>query len=134
MKIGEHEITLEEPDLVCLRVVGDFSREETLAMFEVIEPFARGKPYLLWLTDLRRARAVDSAQRRLFVQRVRALPVRANAFVGAPRHVRYITTVIVNAVRLVGGLDVPTEHFDDEPAARAWLAERRRQIRSQGRG
>lgn len=87
MKIGEHEITLEEPDLICLRVVGDFSREETLAMFEVIEPFAQGKPHLLWLTDLRRARNVDSAQRRLFVQCVRALPVRANAFVGgaAPR-------------------------------------------------
>lgn len=130
MKIGEHELTLEEPDLICLRVVGDFSREETLAMFEIIEPFARGKPYLLWLTDLRRAKTVDSAQRRLFVQRARALPVRGSAFIGAPRHVRYIATVILNAIRLLGGPDTPNAHFQDEPAARAWLAERRRQLRS----
>ncbi len=115
-----------------LRVDGDFSKEETLTMLDAIEARFQGAACLMWLTDLSAAGTVASSARKVFAERMRALPNRGSAFLGADFRLRMLATLMTNVLRLMGRPENPARFFDSEAAARAWLDERRREVAAAG--
>src|SRR5262245_19171278 len=59
MLIGKHVLEFEAPDLIVLRVNGDFSYDETVRMLDVIEEHAWSGP-ILWLNDVSAAGTVGA--------------------------------------------------------------------------
>jgi hypothetical protein len=130
-RIGSHTTWLEEPDLIVLRLAGDVSREDAEAInrrhFELIE----GRESIFLLVDMAGLGTDTPAGRKLTSEALTRMPLRGLAVCHAHLEARVMAKMIISGAELFkteDSADFPVGYFEDEPSARAWLEERRREI------
>jgi hypothetical protein len=138
---GEIIYRWEPPDTSFITYIGHITGDHMRKLVEVSSPFSAGKKYILLLVDLsrldhvsREAREISKAQSRKGpAAQGGPTPLRGIATFGASFHFRAIANIGMRAYNLLTGqTDNPTRFFDTEAAARAWLAERRNELKAQG--
>src|SRR5688572_15013153 len=128
-RIGAHTTWLEEPDLIVLRLAGDVTREDAEAInrrhFELIE----GREAIFMLVDMAGLGNDTPAGRKVTSEALTRMPLRGLAVCHAHLEARVMAKMIITGADLFkteDSADFPTAFFEDEPAARAWIEERRR--------
>ncbi|MBI5495390.1 MAG: hypothetical protein HY904_10230 [Deltaproteobacteria bacterium] len=124
-QVGRHMVSLEDPDIVSVEMVGDLSPEEAAELNRHIFRFSSGKPFVFFLASISRLGTVPPEARKIAAKATENIPYRGMAFFGANFQTRVVMTLIFNAVNLVTRRDNPGEFFPTEPDARAWIANRR---------
>jgi hypothetical protein len=131
VRVGEHEICVEEPDFTVYRLRGVLSAEETRSILAVEATTwpGRERVYVLLTVDEVSLRpGVMLAAVELF----RGAPTRIIAVVGASFSLRVAIEMMLRSLRLTGSR-TSLRNFPDEPSARAWLREQRERPSNAGR-
>jgi len=130
-RIGAHTTWLEEPDLIVLRLAGDVTLEDAEAInrrhFELIE----GRESIFMLVDMAGLGTDTPAGRKVTSEALTRMPLRGLAVCHAQMEARVMAKMIITGTDLFkteDSADFPTAFYDDEPSARAWIEERRREV------
>ena len=130
-RIGAHTTWLEEPDLIVLRLAGDVSLEDAEEInrrhFELIGD----REAILMLVDMAGLGTDTPAGRKLTSEALTRMPLRALAVCHAHMEARVMAKMVITGAELFKtdeSADFPVGFFEDEPAARAWIEERRREL------
>lgn len=130
-RIGAHTTWLEEPDLVVLRLAGDVTLEDAEAINEHHFQIIAGKEGIFMLVDMAGMGTDTPAGRKTTSAALNQMPLRGLAICHARMEARVMAKMIVTGVDLFKedeSTRFPVQFFDDEPAARAWIEERRREL------
>lgn len=129
--IGPHRYIIED-DLLFWQPCGEVTIEQAHIMNATIADAHRRNGYLLYLIDGRQARPLGAAARRIAVDGFRALVGTTSlAAFGTNMIVRTAAFLVLNAARLLSGLDIPSSFVDTEPEARAFLAAERARLQAE---
>lgn len=130
-RIGSHTTWLEEPDLIVLRLAGDVSRDDAEEInrrhFELIE----GREAIFMLVDMAGLGTDTPAGRKVTSEALTKMPLRGLAVCHAHMEARVMAKMIISGADLFKteeSAKFPTAFFEDEPSARAWIEERRREV------
>ncbi len=130
-RIGSHTTWFEEPDLIVLRLAGDVSREDAEEInrwhFELIE----GREAIFMLVDMAGLGTDTPAGRKVTSEALTRMPLRGLAVCHAHLEARVMAKMIITGADLFKtdeSAEFPVSFFEDEPSARAWIAERRGEI------
>jgi hypothetical protein len=122
VEIGLHELVFEEPDLIILRVVGTVRMEDAMLLVDAVQAFARGRPRLFFVNDMRRGTgSISGEARQVILERLHHLPLVAVAGIGGGFRDRVLLKLLSTAFKLLSGRAVALEPFESEHAARGWL-------------
>ncbi|UQA56900.1 STAS/SEC14 domain-containing protein [Polyangium aurulentum] len=128
-KSGRHTVRFEPPSLVCFILRGDVSTRDVEVFYAFTEEHARGRSALFALNDLTELGDVLGAARRLGLSGTAKIPFRGLAYFGGSFRANVLTRLTLRALRLITSVtDNPIGFFDTEAEARAWLAERAREV------
>lgn len=128
-EIGRHSIFFEPPWLLYYILRGNLSADELVGFIAVRDEVASGSPFLLALADLRELGTIPVEARKVAAHRLKRSPYRGTAIFGASLQARTLAKLVLGAARLLGREDRnPVRFFDTEAEARAWLAERAREV------
>ncbi|MDI1443341.1 hypothetical protein [Polyangium sp. 6x1] len=120
MKVGEHDIDVEKPDLVVLRIRGEIDPAAAEAFGAAMKAQSgAGGAFILSLVE--GEMAMGAKGRKAFIEAMRGVPRLANAVVGASFGARVIAQLVLTAARVLARTRFDLVFFDDEPSARAWL-------------
>lgn len=127
--IGAHELR-QEDDIVLLRLCGEVSHFEVVAMHAALlrTKDQHGRVYVL--VDLRQAGNAGEKVRKEVVEWYRTHRVGCIATFGASAANRVIYILVTNAIRLFAKRVPPIKFFSEEYEARSWIARLRREADS----
>jgi hypothetical protein len=128
MKIGNHDIAFEEPDLFLVRVDGAVLVREVEAFCAEVRSLSRGRSRVLFLVDVSGIGEFGGPARRRLAEQMRPVPSRGVVFVGAGFSTRVVLQMVIHAVRLLTGRDNPSGYFDTDAEARAWIEATRAEL------
>ncbi|MFL6291768.1 MAG: STAS/SEC14 domain-containing protein [Thermoanaerobaculia bacterium] len=125
--IGSHTTWFEEPDLIGLRLSGDVSVAESEVLAREHLEMAEGRGSVFMLVDMTEFGSGTPAGRKVTSEALHRMPVRGVAVCRAKLTSRVMAKLVFAGVKLFGKerRGFPIEFFDDEPEARAWIAEAR---------
>lgn len=125
--IGSHTTWFEEPDLIGLRLSGDVSVAESEVLAREHLDMARGRDAVYMLVDMTDFGSGTPAGRKVTSEALHRMPVRGVAVCRAKLTSKVMAKLVFAAVKLFRQeqRSFPIEFFDDEPEARAWIAEAR---------
>jgi len=123
MKVGKHEMEIEEPDFIALRVRGKITVPETEVLAKALVQHRRGDTVYLVSVIETSSFEMPGDARRAFVESLSGIATVVNAVVGGSFHVRVIGRLVASAARVLSGTTLRLDFFDDERSARAWLCE-----------
>jgi hypothetical protein len=130
MTSGPSTVTFESPDTTVWRFRGNVSEETMRALTFREKQLTEGQPYLLKLVDMTWAGAISSGARKAGAEKVHEIPVLAVAIFGANFAIRVLANLVIRAGSLMRKIDtVPTQFFETEMEARAWLANKRTELK-----
>lgn len=124
--LGRHRIA-DEGDTVVVRCDGAMSYEEAVEIHTLLAEVLAREGRCFALADLSRMTSIAPAGRRYSMEWSKAHRVDAVAMIGASFPLRVLTTVTLEAVRLLRRRTIDLKFVDDEAAGRAWLAARPRE-------
>ncbi|EYF00457.1 hypothetical protein [Chondromyces apiculatus] len=128
LRFGRHTMWFEPPDLYVISLDGILRAEEILRMKELTRDRYMQASYVLNLIHLNSVGIPSPDTRKVAASDPgRAIP-QVFAFVGGSFATRVVTSVVLRAANLIRPGMMTFELFDDEVEARAWIAERRREI------
>jgi SpoIIAA-like len=126
---GQSTVDFESPDTTVWRFRGDVSEEIMRSLTFREKRLIEGRPYLLKLVDVSRAGNVAAGARKAGAEKVHDVPVMAVAIFGANFAIRVVANLVIRAGSMMRKIDtVPTQFFETEDRARAWLATKREEI------
>ncbi|MDI1484001.1 STAS/SEC14 domain-containing protein [Polyangium sp. y55x31] len=129
IRIGAHLFRWEPPDLSYLAYFGDLDGPTSAELSRVSRAFTLGKPRVFLLVDMSKMGRITREARTASAEGGKDLALRGTAVVGASPHMRVLAGLVTRAISLLyGGSDNPTRFFTTEAEARAWIAERRREL------
>ncbi len=124
LEIGPHTL-VQDGELVTLSLRGPM----TLAHVEQVrarvdETLRFGRCFML--IDMSGMTGIETAARRYVGDwgRMGELQINGAAVYGSSFAMRVMTTLMLNAIRVLGRREIPAVFVADEAAARAWIAER----------
>lgn len=130
-RIGSHTTWLEDPDLIVLRLAGDVSPEDAEEInrrhFELIGD--RGAIFML--VDMAGLGTDTPAGRKITSEALTRMPLRGLAVCHAHLEARVMAKMIITGSELFKtdeSADFPVGFFEDEPSARGWIEERRKEL------
>lgn len=124
MQVGAHELSLEAPDLVVIRVRGPANSLEVETIAKLLkESECTGTAFILTVLETAHFQGSPEA-RRHFVETAKGLSMVVNAVVGADFRFRVILRFVENVARVMSKVDMQIDFFDNETSARTWLAAR----------
>lgn len=128
-QIGKHFTTLEEPDILYMKLVGDVSNEEVKVINQAHLEYAQRGKNLFYLIDLSELDNLAPQVRKEASDTVKLLPLRGTAIYGAPLKAKVLAKLMLTASNMFrGGKNPnPVEFVDSEEEARAWITKRRQQ-------
>ncbi|HSN87570.1 MAG TPA: hypothetical protein VL025_12470 [Thermoanaerobaculia bacterium] len=129
-KIGRHSTSMEIPDIVHLKLVGEVTLEECREINQAHIDYARDLPLFFYMIDLSELENIPAAVRREASQTVKILPLRGTVIYQTPLRARVIAKLLLTAVNLFkgGAGQNPVDFVDTTEEARAWIKRRRQQI------
>lgn len=122
--VGEQITGFEEPDVIYMKLVGTVTEDEVRVINEMQIDFCRGRDRVFFLIDLSELESLSNSVRRAAIEGLNQMPVKGLAVYDAPLTARVLAKLIITGMKLFGK-SIPLQFFDDEPAARAWIEERR---------
>lgn len=131
-KIGKSSTSMELPDIVHLKLVGEISLEECREINQAHIDYAKELPYFFYMIDLSDLDNIPAAVRKEASETVKLLPLRGTVIYQAPLRARVIAKLLLTAANLFrgGAGQNPTDSVNTEEEARAWIERRRRKIAS----
>lgn len=129
IRIGQHLLRFEPPDVIYLINRGDLTPEEMRAIFEEVRRIAAGAGPLVWLSDVRELGELSSEVRKVAAREGGVMQLlHGIGVIGATFAQRIVITMMTNAARLFATKAAPPPvcFFDTADDARAWAAEQRR--------
>lgn len=132
LEIGSHRTSLELPDIVHLKLVGEVGLPECRQINQAHIEFAQGLDRIFYMIDLSELDNIPAAVRREASETVRILPLQGTVIYQTPLRARVLAKLLLTAVNLFkgGAGQNPVEFVDTREEARAWVDQRRRQIAS----
>jgi hypothetical protein len=129
-RIGNQMSYFEEPDTIVMRLVGQVTSEEGLAINEKHREYVQGRSSVFYLIDFSQLDTVPAPVRKAASQTIKEFPLHGLAFFQAPLKARVVAKLIVTAMKLFrgAGADTPIVFLDTEEEARAWIAKRREEV------
>jgi anti-sigma regulatory factor (Ser/Thr protein kinase) len=124
-RIGAHTTWLEEPDLIVLRLAGDVSLDDAEEINRRHFALLEGRPHAYMLVDMVGLGADTPAGRKTTSEALTRMPLRGLAVCKARMEAKVMAKMVIAGVDLFqedGTPRFPVEYFEDEIAARAWLA------------
>lgn len=121
----------EPPDTVCVDYVGVLNPAHVHAAQVEAAPWTSSVPYFFVLINVAKLGPVSKEVRKAFAENGEsAKQLRGIAIVGASFHLRAVGNMITKAAAILHRhVDNPLRFFETEEEARAWLVERRREVR-----
>jgi len=128
-QIGKHFTTLEDPDILFMKLVGDVSNEEVREINRAHIEYGQLGKNLYYLIDLSELENLAPQVRKEASDTVKLLPLRGTAIYGAPLKAKVLAKLMLTASNMFrGGKNPnPVEFLDSEEEARAWITKRRDQ-------
>jgi len=131
VRVGEHEVCIEEPDFTAYRLRGTMSAEEARALTDVERITWQGRDRVFLIVRL-----YDLSLRPglllMATDLYRDAPIRTVALVGAGFSLWISIEMYVRSLKILGKR-VSMRNFPDEASARAWLHEQRERPSHAGR-
>lgn len=127
LKLGNHFLEKEAPDLWRITIHGDVSPQEATEFLERDSALCKERGYALLLVDAADVGRVPPETRRAAVEMAKKHPQYrgSSAIFGVGFYGRTLLALTVNAIRLLAGERSFVRFFSEEAEARAWLASRR---------
>lgn len=122
--LGRHTLA-DEGDTVIIRCDGAMSHDEAVAIHTLLAEVLAREGRCFALADLSRMTSIAPTARRYSMEWSKAHRVDAVAMIGASFPLRVLTTVTLEAVRLLRRRAIDLKFVDDESAGRAWIATQR---------
>ncbi|TKD13281.1 STAS/SEC14 domain-containing protein [Polyangium fumosum] len=120
MRAGAHDIDIEKPDLVVLRIRGEIFPADAEAFGTAMKSHLRaGTGFILSIVE--GEIAMSSTSRKAFIAALHGVPRFVDAVVGASFGARVLAQLVATAARVLARTRFDLGFFDDEPSARAWL-------------
>lgn len=128
-QVGKHFTTLEEPDILYMKLVGDVSNAEVKEINRAHLEYGQLGKHLYYLIDLSELDNLAPQVRKEASDTVKLLPLRGTAIYGAPLKAKVLAKLMLTASNMFrGGKNPnPVEFVDSEAEARAWITKRRAQ-------
>lgn len=130
-RIGSHTTWLEDPDLIVLRLAGDVSLDDAEEInrrhFELIGD----RDSIFMLVDMAGLGTDTPAGRKLTSEALTRMPLRGLAVCHAHLEARVMAKMVITGAELFKTEEkakFPVSFFDNEPSARAWIEERRKEL------
>ncbi|MFP5285632.1 MAG: hypothetical protein ACLGI9_07835 [Thermoanaerobaculia bacterium] len=129
-RIGNHSTSLELPDIVHLKLVGEVDLPECREINQTHLEFAKGLENMFYMIDLSELDDLPAAVRREASETVRILPLRGTVIYQTPLRAQVLARLLLSAVNLFkgGAGQNPVDFVDTREQARSWVERRRRQI------
>ncbi|HKV11110.1 MAG TPA: hypothetical protein VJ725_23420 [Thermoanaerobaculia bacterium] len=129
-KIGRHSTSMELPDIVHLKLVGEVSVDEGRAVNEAHLAYAKELPHFFYMIDLSELENIPAVVRKEASETVKLLPLRGTVIYQTPLKARVIAKLLLTAANLFrGGAGQNPVHFvDTAEEARDWIKRRRQRI------
>jgi hypothetical protein len=129
-KIGKSSTSMELPDIVHLKLVGEVSLEECREINQAHIDYAKELPHFFYMIDLSELDNIPAAVRKEASETVKILPLRGTVIYQAPLRARVIAKLLLTAANLFrgGAGQNPMDSVNTEEEARAWVERRRRKI------
>lgn len=134
LRIGKQSTHFEEPDIIYMKMVGDVTAEEGLAINSKHTEYAQGRNLLFYLIDFSELDSVPAPVRKAASQTIKEFPLEGLAIFQAPLKARVLAKLILTAMKLFKGQEAagaPVAFLDSEEEARAWIAKRREEVQQQ---
>lgn len=129
IRIGQHLLRFEPPDVIFLINRGDLTPDEMKAMFDEVRRHAAIAGPMVWLNDVRELGVMGSEARRVAAREGEVMHLlHGVGVIGAGFAQRIVINMMTNAARLFSGKGAypPVRFFDTADEAWAWAAELRR--------
>ena len=130
-KIGRHEMWLEPPDIVHVRVIGDVTESDTIELLTRSDQCATERDHQFWLVDVRQIGHIQPGARR----RAASWPLSPShwgtvAF-GVGFAQQLLARMLLSAAKFLRGEVETVMLLSTEDEARTWLTEERRRRQAQ---
>lgn len=127
LRIGNQTTFFEEPDIIFMKMVGEVTPEEGLAINQKHREYVQGRSSVFYLIDFSELDSVPAPVRKAASQTIKEFPLHGLVFFQAPLKARVVAKLIVTAMKLFRGpgADIPLVFMNTEDEARAWIARRR---------
>lgn len=127
---GRHSTSLELPDIVHLKLVGEVELLECRQINQMHIEFAQDLEHMFYMIDLSELDNIPAAVRREASETVKNLPLRGTVIYQTPLRARVLAKLLLTAVNLFkgGAGQNPVEFVDTVEEARLWVDRRRHQI------
>ncbi len=128
--IGNQTTLFEPPDIIFLKLRGACSLEEGTEINRRHREWGQTASRVFFLIDLADLDRIDPEVRKDATTTLAAVPLRGMVGYSAPIKARVIAKLIFTALNLFSNKAdrVPLHFTDTEAEARAWIAERRREL------
>lgn len=126
-EVGTHRVRVEE-DTLYIRFIGDVSLEHTMAIMRMQEQILEKHGRLFAITDLREGGAFLPDGRRYLAEWNKKNTVTGVAQYGGSLMPRVMATLMLGAIRALGGRVPEMKYVNNEEEGRAWVAEQRRKL------
>jgi hypothetical protein len=124
-------IELELPDIVFVRTKGIVDKQDMLDMTDVLERGVRGWPQVFLLVDQSAQEGMTAEARKVAPDMGDWIPYRGTVMFGGGFAVRTLGQMLMKLINLGRKSENPTTFVKEESEARAWLAQRRRELSGQ---
>lgn len=125
--LGTH-LARVEGDILFLRFVGDLSLAHTRAITVLQEQIIARHGHVFAITDLREGGAFSPEGRRFLGEWNKKFSVAGVAQYGGSLVARVAATLMLGAIRALGGHVPEMKYVNGEEEGRAWIAEKRRSL------
>lgn len=125
--IGRQQTAFEKPDIIYMKMSGDVTAEEGLAVNDKHREYVIGHDVIFYLIDFSELESIPASVRKAASETMKEFPLKGITIFGAPLKARVLAKLILTAMKLFKGVDsgAPVVFVDDEEQARAWIGERR---------
>ncbi len=124
-QVGPHQVRVELPDVLHIRLGGDVEREHFKVFFDTMEEQITPPTRAYVLRDARNGGLVKRDAREYISKKVDLSRVAAIVTYGASFHTRTVLMMVNKAMRLFTVKVPEIVFFDDEEQARAWIKNHR---------
>ena len=126
-QVGKHFTTLEEPDIIYMKLVGEVTNDEVRVINRAHLEYGELGRTLYYLIDLSELDNLAPQVRKEASDTVKRLPLRGTAIYGAPLKAKVLAKLMLTASNMFrGGKNPnPVEFHNSEAEARAWIDKRR---------
>lgn len=124
-KIGRHELRIEPPDIVFVRVAGDVTKSDAIGLLTLSERCSAERDYQFWLVEVRELGHIHPGARRQSGSWPLSTKHWGIVSFGVGFTQRLFARLLLGAAKVLRGEVETVVGVSQEEEARAWISEER---------